>query len=148
MSRPKLKMQILAMPDHVKPQNPSTPTGPVAPKPVKFIHEKGPQYRIYHADAGWGVINQFGNVQIDFCVEHPPTPSHVVQPIDAKGVPQGEYTMFGLDDKDHFLIVRDFQCGVVLSFAAAVQVHTILGHYINTAKQNMDMAIAQMKSKQ
>jgi hypothetical protein len=135
------------MPDQIKPENPAPQAPPIAAKPVKFIHEKSPQYRVYHADGGWGVINTYGNVQIDFCVERPPTPSHVVQPVDTLGNPQGEYTMFGLDDKNHFLVVRDFQCGVVLSFSAALQTHALLGNYINTAKQNMDMAIAQMKSK-
>jgi hypothetical protein len=118
---------------------------PLQLKPVKFIHEKGAQYRVYHADGAWGVINNFGNVQIDFCVERPPMPSAVIHPVKQDGNYTGEQTMEGIEDKNHFVVVRDFQCGVVLSFAAAVQVHSVLEVFIKSSKQQMDAAMAQLK---
>jgi hypothetical protein len=133
------------MPDETKQAKPSTPAATAAPKPVKFIHEKGAQYRVFHADGAWGVINQFGNLQMDFCVERPPTPSAVLQPVDPQGNAAGEQVMEGLGNQDYFNVVRDFQCGVVLSFAAAVQVHSVLDVYIKSSKHQMDIALAQMK---
>jgi hypothetical protein len=141
----------MAMPDTEKKlnsaQNPATPSAPAAPiavKPVKVIHEKGSQFRTFHADGAWGIVNSFGNLQVDFCVERPPTPTAVLQPIK-DGNFTGEQIMQGVDDPDYFLIVRDFQCGVILSYAAAVQVHTLLENYIKSVKQQMDSTLAQVK---
>ena len=117
---------------------------PVA-KPVKFIHEKGPQYRVFHVDGAWGSINVQGNAQLELYVEHAVTPSAVVQPIQPDGIFSGEQIPFGLVDKDHFLVIRDFQCGVVLSYNAAVQVKNVLDSYIATVKDQLDSAIEQIK---
>jgi hypothetical protein len=53
-----------------------------------------------------------------------------------------------LGEQNYFHIVRDFQCGVVLSLAAAVQVHSVLDNYIKSMKPQMDAAIAQIKKTQ
>lgn len=128
-----------------KPSNPSAPAAPIPVKPVKIIHEKGAQYRVYHADGAWGVISHHGNLQIDFCVERPPTPTGVIQQVHPDGNPTGEQKMEGLGDPNYFHVVRDFQCGIVLSFAAAVQVRSVLDNYIAQTKQQMDTAIEQIK---
>jgi hypothetical protein len=133
------------MADEIKQDNPAAPSALFVAKPVKFIHEKGAQYRIFPADSAWGVINHNGNLQIDFCVERPPTPSVVIQPVKPDGNPTGEQISEGLGDQKYFNVVRDFQCGIVLSYAAAVQVRSVLDAYITNTKQQMDAAIAQMK---
>jgi len=131
--------------DQIKP---TAPTGSVAPKPVKFIHEKGAQYRIFHADEIWATINNFGNVQIDFCVQHPPVPPSVIHPVNPDGTPTGEQKMQGVDDPVYFNIVRDFQCGVVLSLQTAIQLQYALDFYIKNTKQQMDGLVAQIKKSQ
>ncbi|HEY1718717.1 MAG TPA: hypothetical protein VGH42_10565 [Verrucomicrobiae bacterium] len=133
------------MSDQPKPSNPSASALPFVPKPIKIIHEKGAQYRVYHADGAWGVISHNGNVQLDFCVERPPTPSGVIQPVHPDGNPTGEQTFLGLGDQNYFNMVRDFQCSIVLSFAAAVQVRSVLDSYIAATKPQMDAALEQIK---
>jgi len=132
------------MPDQTKPAIPSTPAAPVPMKPVKVINEKGAQYRIFHADGAWGVINSHGNLLVDFCVEHPPTPSAVIQPVK-DGNFTGEQIMEGIDDPDYFVIIRDFQCGVILTYVSAVQLYGLLDTYIKATKQQMDDRIATLK---
>ena len=130
------------------PSTPNTTQIPLVAKPVKFVHEKDKQYRTYHADGAWGTINSLGNLQIEFCVEHALTPTAVVQPVKPNGEFTGEQRMLGLDDPDHFVVIRDFQCGIVLSYAAAVQVQSVLETFIKTSKQQMDAALAQIKKQQ
>lgn len=131
--------------EQIKPDAPGAQPAPVAPKPVKITHERGAQYRVYHADGAWGVISHHGNVQIDFCVERPPTPSGVIEPVQPDGKPTGEQQLEGLGDQKYFHVVRDFQCGIVLSFAAAMQVRSVLDNYIAQTKKQMDTAIEQIK---
>jgi hypothetical protein len=110
---------------------------PQAPLPVKFIHEKSRQYRTCHADSVWGTINGLSNIQLEFYLEHPPIPSVVVQPVNPDGTYTGEQKLEPIQDAEHFVVVRDFQVGVVLSFQSAVQVHTVLGNFIELAKQQL-----------
>src|ERR1700733_5756418 len=126
---------------------PSATVASTPPKPVKFIHEKAAQYRVFHADSAWGSINQWGNVQLDFCVERPAAPSFVVQPVKPDSSFTCERIMHGEEDPTYFLVVRDFQCGVVLSYASAVQVHALLDNYIKTTKQQMDGLIEKIQKK-
>ena len=72
-------------------------------------------------------------------------PSSVIQPVQPDGNPTGEQQLEGIGDQKYFHVVRDFQCGIVLSFAAAVQVHAVLENYIKATKQQMDNALAQIK---
>lgn len=134
------------MPDQTKSDVPSAAPSPVVVKPVKFIHEKGAQYRVYHADEIWGVMTNFGNLQIDFCVQRPPTPSSVVHPVNPDGTGTGEQHMsFTEDDPRYFNVVRDFQCGVVLSLATAIQLRSALDYYISNTKQQMNATLEQIK---
>jgi hypothetical protein len=118
---------------------------PFVAKTVKITHEKGSQYRVYHADGAWGVISHHGNVQIDFCVERPPMPSAIVQTVNPNGSPTGEQQLEGIGDQNYFHVVRDFQCGIVLSYAAAVQVRSVLDNYIAQTKHQMDDALEHIK---
>jgi hypothetical protein len=133
------------MPDEAKQAKPVEAAVPFVAKTVKITHEKGAQYRVYHADGAWGVISHHGNVQLDFCVERPPTPSGVIQPVHPDGNPTGEQKFLGLGDENYFNMVREFQCGIILSFAAAVQVRSVLDNYIKNTKQQMDAALEQIK---
>ena len=148
MSKHQREHTKTAMTEQATNLNPSPVQTSFVPKPVKFVHEKDPQYRTYHADGAWGTINSFGNLQIEFCVERPPTPNAVIQPVKPDGNFTGEQTLEGLDDPDNFVVVRDFQCGIVLSIAAAVQVQSVLDSFIKTSKQQMDSALAQIKKAQ
>jgi hypothetical protein len=136
------------MPDETKQVKPIESAAQFTPLPVHIAHEKGAQYRVYHADGAWGVISHHGNVQLDFCVERPPTPTGVFQPVHPDGNPTGEQKLEGLGDPKYFHVVRDFQCGIVLSFAAAVQVRSVLDNYIAQHKQQMDAALEQLKQQQ
>ena len=108
---------------------------PQEPLPVKFIHEKGPQYRTYHADAAWAAVNGQANIQLEFYLEHPPFPTVVVQPVNTDATYTGEMKIEGLEDKEHFVVIRDFQVGVVLSLQSAIQLQTVLGKFIDMAKE-------------
>ena len=110
-----------------------------APLPVKFIHEKSQQYRTCHADAVWGTINGLSNIQLEFYLERPPIPSAVVQPVNPDGTYTSEQKLEPIQDAGHFIVVRDFQVGVVLSLQSAIQVHTVLGNFIELAKQQLSM---------
>ena len=110
-----------------------TPQGPL---PVKFIHEKCPQYRTYHVDGAWGAITGLSNIQLELYSEHPPLPKAVIHPVKPDGTYTGEQSIEGIDDPDHFVVVRDFQLGVVLSLQSAKLVHEILGNFIEMSKTN------------
>ena len=53
--------------------------------------------------------------------------------------------MEGIDDPDYFVIIRDFQCGVILTYVSAVQLYGLLDTYIKATKQQMDDRIATLK---
>jgi hypothetical protein len=125
------------MPEETKPANPSALAASVMVKPVKFIHEKGAQYRIFHADGGWGSINYAGNLQIDFIVERPKTAEAVIAPVNPDGSFTGEQKLVGVEDRDYILVTRDFQCGVILSLNAAAQIHDVLGNYLRANGQDV-----------
>jgi hypothetical protein len=104
------------------------------PKPVKFVHQKSGQYRIYHADNAWGLTNTWGNLQIDFCVEYPTPATAIVAPVKPDGNFTGEQKIEGVDNSEHYVMIRDFQCGVIFSLQSAIQARHILDTFIN-AKQ-------------
>ena len=136
------------MQDQTKTANPGEPTLPDRAKDVKFINEKPAYYRIFHSDGTWGTINAHGNVLVDFFVERPPTPSAVIQPVLPDGNFTGEQKMQGLEDPDHFIVVREFQCGIVMSLNAAIQLNSVLESYIKTTKQQLAGAMAQTNKPQ
>ncbi len=110
------------------------------PLPVKFIHEKGPQYRIYHADAVWGTTNGQSNIQLEFYLEHPPIPTVVIQPVNPDGTFTGEQKLEQIQDGEHFVVIRDFQAGIVLSLQSALQVQAVLGNFINLAREQLRLS--------
>ena len=75
-------------------------------------------------------------------------PTAVIHPVKPDGNYTGEQVMKGLDDQDHYVVIREFQFGVVLSLAAAMQIHSVLDSFIKTSKQQVDSAIAQIKKSQ
>jgi hypothetical protein len=115
------------------------------PLPVKFIHEKGPQYRIYHADAAWGTANGQSNIQLEFYLEHPPIPTVVIQPVKPDGTFTGEQKLEPIQDAEHFVVIRDFQVGIVLSLQSALQVQAVLGSFIELVKEQQRLSMETKK---
>jgi hypothetical protein len=118
---------------------------PTKPSAVKFLHEKTPGYHIMHVDGAWGSINHLGNAQLDLYVETAMTPNEVVQTLKPDGSPAGEPTPFGRVDANTVLLVRNMQCGIVLSPTAAIQIHSVLEGFIKMAKQQFDSTVENIK---
>ena len=104
------------------------------PLPVKFITEKDASFRTYHADGAWGMVNNFGNIQLNFFVERPPMVDSVTYQLDKLGHPADEGTLDIQQEKGRFLVVRELQSAVVLSLASARLVHATIGNFIKIAE--------------
>jgi len=104
-------------------------------KSVKFITEKGGQYRIFHADGVWVLGCGNDNALLEFYVEHPPLPSLIVQPRGPDGHFSGEQEVHGVSDQKYWLLTREFQAGVVLTPQAILQLHQVLGNIIDNSPQ-------------
>lgn len=127
----------------IDPENKS-PAIPVSPQPVtkfqpvKFVHEKSPQFRTYHTDGAWGVVNALGDIHLSFFTEHPRLAAGVINKVNPEnGIYTGEHEMVGDTDPNYFITVRDFQCSVVLSIQTAERIHTLLGNFIGIAKKSV-----------
>lgn len=125
------------MSETVKNPMPTASAAQIAVKPVKFIHRKDGHVPTYQADGAWGAANQFGLIRVSFYTESPPIPTSVIQPVHPDGRPKGEPQLIGADDPDHFLVVRDFQCDVVLTLASAAQISQMLANFVNLVQQQM-----------
>ena len=134
------------MPDQTKPANPSESAAPMPLKPVKFIHRQGDHLPTYHADGAWGAVNHHGLIRISFYTENPPVPKSVIQQVNLNGNAKGEPKLEGVDDPEHFLYVRDFQCNVVVPLTSAVQIYQMLGNFIKIAQEQMREQLKAMQS--
>jgi hypothetical protein len=140
------------MPDNLPPEPkgvslppPGGLADPTKVKSVKFFHEKTPDYRIIHVDGAWGSISSIGNAQLDLYVESAVTPNAVLQPLGADGNLTGEQIPLGRVEPETILVIRNIQCSVVLSLAAAMQVHAVLDSYISSSKKQLESAAEQFK---
>jgi hypothetical protein len=108
--------------------------------PVKFITEKDPSFRTYHADGAWGMANAVGNIQLSFFVEHNPLPISVLHPINKDGniSNEGEITSLNEQDENNFIVIRDFQMAVVLQLEAAKNIHRILENFIKLSEDSTE----------
>jgi hypothetical protein len=61
--------------------------------PVKFVTEKDQSFRTYHADGAWAMVNNFGNIQLNFFVEHVPLAKSITYQLDQAGHPADEGTV-------------------------------------------------------
>ena len=105
--------------------------------PVKFIHEKSPQFRTYHVDGTWWMVNSLGEIQLNFYTEFPTVAAGSIHEVDPQtGLYTGKLEMQGLESGKN-LITRDFQCCVVLSIPIAEQMHKTLGSFIENAKKTV-----------
>jgi hypothetical protein len=130
------------------PEPPDASADPLKAKAVKFLHERTPVYHIMHVDGAWGSINSNGNAQLDFYVETAITPDAVVQPLGADGNFTGEQIPLGRVEPETLLVVRNIQCGIVLSLNAAIQIQSVLQSFINSSKKQYEMAVEQLKKTQ
>ena len=134
------------MSDTVNIRIPGAPGG-LGAKPVKFIHRTDGRVPTYQADGAWGGINQFGIIRLSCYTETPPIPTSVVQPVDSDGRAAGAPRFEGADDADHFLVVRDFQCDLILTLAGAAQLHHILGNCIQLVQEQVKEGMEQIQNR-
>src|ERR1700722_8753066 len=109
-----------------------TAAPPAAIKPVKVIHKRIDQYRNIPMDGVWGMINANGAIQLELYLEKPPVPSTLVYPVvSSPEGPRIDATFkeaYAENEKrdTHFIVIREFQAGVVMSLSAAIQLHHVL----------------------
>jgi hypothetical protein len=107
-------------------------------QPVRFVHTRSPQFRTYHADGTWGVVNAQGDIHLSFFVEHPRLVTGVVHQVNPEnGTYTGEFQMEGSPDPVYNVVDRDFQCSVVFSVASAERLRSLLDSYIDTARKHI-----------
>ena len=134
----------IAMSDQEKKSIPIPP--PQAPVlPIKFIHEKSGSFQIFHSDGAWGMVNNQMNAQLNFYIEHEPFPETIIQQVDTNGFLTGDAEVTPKSDGQHFVIMRDFQVGVVLSLNAARQVRGLLDNFIKMCEPGEKMAVELLK---
>lgn len=136
------KIEIMSDTDTKKPGQYVFGASPAAPvQPLKFVHEQPPTYRIFHADGVWGMVNIQGNVQMDFFLERSPRPDFVTfqakDGISYSEIPELKFKHGGPDDNT---VMREFQAGIVMNLATAIQVHTVLGNFIRLAQTQAQVA--------
>lgn len=120
--------------------------------PMKFVHEKNPTFRTYHADGQWIIVGAHSNLHINFYTEHPKMVSGVINAVDTNtGHFTGEAKLEGAPDADGecYLCTRDFQCNIVLPIQAAERLLQILPALIESAKQQQkfEQAYTDIKAK-
>jgi hypothetical protein len=136
----------IAMPDQDKKSIPNATDAPASAKPVKFIHRQPDHLPTFHAEGAWGLMNPQGFIRVGFYTENPTSPKVIIQPVNAEGLPTGPATEEGMEDNEYFVMIRDFQCNVVLSLSGAVQVYQMLGNFIRLGQQQMKEQITEMQS--
>ncbi len=104
-------------------------------RPVRFLTEKGPSFATHYADGTWAMVNQVGNIQLNFYIERPQLPTVVHFQIDDQGVPigAGPSKLEGVD-LENLCIVRDYQSAIVLTLPAARHVAAVLANFIGMAE--------------
>jgi hypothetical protein len=122
-------------------KSPSIPTSPEPKKKfqtVKYVHEKGPEFRTYHVDGTWGAVNSESQIHLTFFTEYPRLATGVIHQVNPEnGFYTGEFQLQGVPDPDYFVVVRDFQCSIALSIASAERLHSLLGSFIEIAKKEL-----------
>lgn len=120
-------------------------------RPVKVIHKKIDQYRNIPIDGVWGMINQNGVIQLELYLEKPPLPTTLEYPVVS--TPEGQkldanfkdYYAEGEKSGSQFIVIREMQAGLILPLAAAMQLHHVLGNFINIARDQMKEIQAQFR---
>lgn len=129
-----------------EPHKPIESAVPAKVLPVKFVHRNEDRVSTFHAEGAWVVANPQGFIRLGFYTENPPIPSAVIQPVAQDGTPNGEPRIEGGDDPNHFVLMRDFQCNVVTSLSAAIQIHAALGNFIKIAQEQLKQQIDDMQA--
>ena len=110
-----------------------------AVKPVRFVHVKSGQFRSYHADGAWSVMNAHGDVNVNFFLEFPKLADEVIIPIgpDGKLTTTSQLIGAGENDPNHYVVTRDMQCSVVLSPLVAMNLRDQLDFYIKATEASL-----------
>src|ERR1017187_7087568 len=120
--------------ENKSPENPASPQPAMKFQPVRFVHEKGPQFRTYHADGAWGALNAQNEIYVNFFAEYPRLATGVINQVRSEEhTYTGKFQLLGDTDPDHFVVIRDFQCSVVLSIENAVRIRGLLDSFIQIA---------------
>ena len=123
-------------PENNSPASSASPQPAFKFQPVKFVHEKGSQFRTYHAAGVWGVANAESEIHLNFYTEYPRLATGVINEVNpADGTYTGEFQMEGVTDPNYYVVVRDFQCGIVMSIESAIRVRAVLDGFIKTAQK-------------
>jgi hypothetical protein len=123
-------------PQDKSPAASASPQPAVTFQPVKFVHEKGSQFRTYHAAGVWGVVNAESEIHLNFYTEYPRLATGIINEVNpADGTYTGKFQMEGVTDPNYYVVVRDFQCGVVMSMESATRVRAVLDSFINAAQK-------------
>ncbi|MGO8698330.1 MAG: hypothetical protein ACLQVY_11505 [Limisphaerales bacterium] len=122
-------------------QNQKVQTAQPKPLPVKFVHEEGAAFRTLPADGVWGMLNNQGNIQLNFFTEHAPIPHAVIFPVSEGGSFSGPPSeQYKDNDPAHYIVIREFQVGVTMSLHAAKHTHMVLGNFIAMAEDQLRSA--------
>jgi hypothetical protein len=123
-------------PENKAPAIPAKSESAVKFQDVKFIHNRSPDFRTYHADGSWAVLNGQNAIHLNFFSEYPQIAAGVVNqvnPLDGKYT--GEFELQGLE-KNCNAVIREFQCSVVLSVESAGRLYSLLKTFIDLADKN------------
>jgi hypothetical protein len=104
--------------------------------PTKYVHEKSPDFRTYHTNGAWMTVNASNEIQVNFFAEHPIIAGGVIHEVTENGFFTNNNKMLGLDDKEHSVVIRDFQCCVFLSISTAERLYKGLASFIEIAKKS------------
>jgi len=125
-------------PENKSPAIPVSPQPAVKYQPVKFVHEKGSRFRTYHAAGVWGVVNAESEIHLSFFTEYPRLATGVIHQVNpADGTYTGESQMEGATDPNYYVVVRDFQCSIVMSVESAIRVRGVLDAFIKLAEKSL-----------
>jgi hypothetical protein len=138
-----LKMQYLNVMSDSPEQSPSSKAAADSYLPVKFIHEKNPQFRTYHADGVWPMVSGCAEVNINFYAESPRIASGSTHEVDPKtGLYTGKFELQWGSDPQYHIVMRDFQCCLVLPIIVAERLLGLLPNIIESAKKQRDAQAA------
>lgn len=104
---------------------------PEKPSQVDIYYERTHSYRLYHVDGAHGGITPRGNLTFDLYVDRPEIPKMIRREVSEHGKLGDEISRGGRKG-----ILRQIECGVVLDFQAAANLHDWLGEMLDRAQQH------------
>jgi len=103
---------------------------------VPIRYTRAPSFRFYHADGIFGGITPSGSLEVDFFVERPSFPDAALHKVESDGRLGPEIERHGDPS-----IVRERECGIIMSPGVGVSLYTWLGSKIKTMEENGILSI-------